>query len=395
MSDPVTNVEIEDVLSSIRRLVSENATAAHSAPFEVKTEESSHEPVAEVPKKLVLTPALRVEDSEEAPTQPEASDHITSEDTDSDFLEFNEETGAEVLSLSSKLPRFLQRHIELDALPEALPPKQEEPKSEIEQSQLDIINQMADSLDYVSGDRLDPAPQTEASAEPAEAVEEAEEEPVAASVQEVVLEDEDEAPVEAVEETEEEPLDVPEEAAEAQEPVVSEAETAPEVTTAPAEKLRASDFASVRPWENGDQKLSEWHSVRSPASQDYDPDVAGESDYAGTEVAALDWADHEPQDERKLHLSEPEPKVEPEVEPVEVEPTPVEDVIDVAPEAMAIEEEEPQVAEVVLDEEMLRELVGEIVRQELQGPLGERITRNVRKLVRREINRAFASRSLD
>ena len=51
--------------------------------------------------------------------------------------------------------------------------------------------------------------------------------------------------------------------------------------------------------------------------------------------------------------------------------------------------------EAVLDEEMLRDLVGEIVRQELQGPLGERITRNVRKLVRREINRALASRQID
>lgn len=45
----------------------------------------------------------------------------------------------------------------------------------------------------------------------------------------------------------------------------------------------------------------------------------------------------------------------------------------------------------VIDEEMLRELVAEIVRQELQGALGERITRNVRKLVRREIHRALSA----
>lgn len=49
----------------------------------------------------------------------------------------------------------------------------------------------------------------------------------------------------------------------------------------------------------------------------------------------------------------------------------------------------------VLDEETLRRLVGEIVREELQGALGERITRNVRKLVRREINRVLASRDFD
>ncbi|CUH63734.1 hypothetical protein TG4357_00857 [Thalassovita gelatinovora] len=50
--------------------------------------------------------------------------------------------------------------------------------------------------------------------------------------------------------------------------------------------------------------------------------------------------------------------------------------------------------EAILDEETLRELVAEIVRQELQGALGERITRNVRKLVRREIHRALTSHEL-
>ncbi|CUH54045.1 hypothetical protein [Shimia marina] len=47
-----------------------------------------------------------------------------------------------------------------------------------------------------------------------------------------------------------------------------------------------------------------------------------------------------------------------------------------------------------IDEAMLREMVADIVRQELQGALGERITRNVRKLVRREIHRALAAHDL-
>ncbi|WP_226341187.1 hypothetical protein [Gemmobacter serpentinus] len=46
------------------------------------------------------------------------------------------------------------------------------------------------------------------------------------------------------------------------------------------------------------------------------------------------------------------------------------------------------------DEEALREVVRDMIREELQGALGERITRNVRKLVRAEINRALASRDL-
>jgi len=44
-----------------------------------------------------------------------------------------------------------------------------------------------------------------------------------------------------------------------------------------------------------------------------------------------------------------------------------------------------------LDEAALRRLVAEIVHEELGGEMGERITRNVRKLVRREINRVLTS----
>jgi hypothetical protein len=57
--------------------------------------------------------------------------------------------------------------------------------------------------------------------------------------------------------------------------------------------------------------------------------------------------------------------------------------------ALALEDE------AVLDEEALRDLVAEIVREELMGTLGERITRNVRKLVRREIHRALNSQEFD
>lgn len=47
-----------------------------------------------------------------------------------------------------------------------------------------------------------------------------------------------------------------------------------------------------------------------------------------------------------------------------------------------------------LNEDMLRAMVAQIVREELQGEMGERITRNVRKLIRREINRALAIQDL-
>ncbi len=46
-------------------------------------------------------------------------------------------------------------------------------------------------------------------------------------------------------------------------------------------------------------------------------------------------------------------------------------------------------------EEALRLLVARLMREELQGKLGERITQNVRKLVRREMKRVLEARNLD
>jgi hypothetical protein len=86
--------------------------------------------------------------------------------------------------------------------------------------------------------------------------------------------------------------------------------------------------------------------------------------------------------------------------PTEAEPAtdwqdvPDQDALD--QEALATADREALTEEpVLLDEDMLRDMVSEIVRQELQGALGERITRNVRKLVRREIHRALASYNID
>jgi hypothetical protein len=55
----------------------------------------------------------------------------------------------------------------------------------------------------------------------------------------------------------------------------------------------------------------------------------------------------------------------------------------------------PDADEGILDEETLREIVADVVREELQGALGQRITRNVRKMVRREIRIALAAEDLE
>ena len=56
--------------------------------------------------------------------------------------------------------------------------------------------------------------------------------------------------------------------------------------------------------------------------------------------------------------------------------------------------DDDELFETVIDEATLRILVAQIVREELQGQLGERITLQVRKLVRSEIAKALDSRDL-
>ncbi len=49
----------------------------------------------------------------------------------------------------------------------------------------------------------------------------------------------------------------------------------------------------------------------------------------------------------------------------------------------------------IFSEQVLRELVRDLIREQLQGDLGERITRNIRKMVRAEISNALAVHKLD
>ena len=58
---------------------------------------------------------------------------------------------------------------------------------------------------------------------------------------------------------------------------------------------------------------------------------------------------------------------------------------DMLVEGIAAGASRPAPAAPILDEESLRGMINAIVREELQGELGDRITRNLRKLIRREI----------
>jgi len=119
----------------------------------------------------------------------------------------------------------------------------------------------------------------------------------------------------------------------------------------------------------------------------WEPDGDSDDAYSGTPNRALPW-------------NMPAGFTEAEVVDAKIEPAPAN-----SPEAVTwsdtetAKKPEPEPAEqqpdaVTLDQEALRALIAEVVREELQGALGERITRNVRKMVRREINRALTEKDL-
>ena len=285
MSDPVTNVEIEDVLSSIRRLVSESGGAQAevrkaSKIFENKVPEpeTGAETPAEKPAvldKLVLTPSLRVAEAPETVFESE----VTSE------------------------------------------------------------------------------PEAEAEAEPEiEAADEAEDAHEAAEHHSEVSE-------------ETQPEAVSEESAER----TAEAEQTPE--------LSADEHSKAPEGESLKDRIEQLEAAVS--SQD------GEWEEENDEsVETLQWEDHGDEGASDENMSAPEAFAEQHHD------------FDAADEADKITEAEDEYDflagdETLLDEDTLREMVADIVRQELQGALGERITRNVRKLVRREIHRALMAQEFE
>ncbi len=97
---------------------------------------------------------------------------------------------------------------------------------------------------------------------------------------------------------------------------------------------------------------------------------------------ALEWEEWEPEEDEEA--AEPAPQ-----DAAYADAAPEYDADEAEAEGLNLYSDEA-----VLDEDALREMVSELVREELQGVLGERITRNVRRLVRREIERALALRDM-
>lgn len=156
--------------------------------------------------------------------------------------------------------------------------------------------------------------------------------------------------------------------------------------------------------------VAEAASDREAAPEDelIDPDLL-RADWEQTARPDPDWpgldaVEAAPSEPRRLHLSDAEEWHQaPPKRPSSYERTREEIALEVSfPEAdnfTVVDFEARQDAALdfalPIDEDALQALVRDLIRQELQGELGARITRNLRKLVRREVQRALLSRDLE
>ncbi|MDT8328668.1 MAG: hypothetical protein RQ750_15005 [Roseovarius sp.] len=354
MSDPVTNMEIEDVLSSIRRLVS-NGKQAESGVAK-SAEPSKIEPA----NRLVLTPALRVDDvpsgqgpgiapPDEIEAPEEAAEFIMPEpeqgrdDGDAEDRAQDETEGHDDAS-----PRDNDEMSEPDSLAMQEPgdsQDEDHPASHAEHQNDSDSDENAE----VKGDLW---------LEKAEVRTEAVTDQV---TQDESSRDDDAAPP----------------------PAPTQA------TEQPATEDSPSDLEA---------QAAEFEAVVASRNDQWEPDGESGDDYAGGRVTPLSWGDAQ---DRAEEIEEEELSADPdwedadEVASARHEQSWSEDVLPVPPVEEWGDNDGLSLDDAVLDEEALRDMVSEIVRQELQGALGERITRNVRKLVRREIHRALTSQDMD
>lgn len=436
MSDRVTNVQIEDVLSSIRRLVSEDARPRR--PVSAPAPAPALAPLAE---RLVLSPALRVPE----PEPPQAADPAEPPMilTAPTLLPGQEEPP--VAQLEPAVVQEEQAFAQEDAavalpaaflLHDAARAEPEEILSDPDQdADLSLDDDQPEGDDLSGPEDLEPEQQDEAAAEQLEAL--------CAELTEAAEASEDDdldhvvdAPrLESVfdgwaEEGEPETMVEPSEpdhdsalerkiatleqmlhrqshrwtpVPDAQED--EQAEDVPEAED--AGDSRAADLSTLQP-EPKDAPDDDAELEHLPAAELPEIDVSAVAEAARTtfppEVA--DTVSEGPDDAAADDLAEPDtPSEKPafvrhmgrtghstleweDHAPAAADPRPaVLDRDDLPPAAASGATE--------LSEEALHAMVAEIIREELQGVLGERITRNVRKLVRREIHRVLMSQDFD
>lgn len=370
MSERLSSVEIEDVLSSIRRLVSEDLrpgakaeAAAAAAPDAAPSAPPAAEPAGA--DKLILTPALRIgPDAEAAATAPEAEVAMPS------FQSVRQGRGASVV----------------DRVTRAMPEGDWEPVAEAAAAPRSDWATEAEAAVEAAGAAWSEAPvaPVEQPADPmiapaVEAEEDAGNEAVASAPEDWPASDVPEAnwsdpgaqaPMEAEQPedpgwSEVEPMAIDRPAAERLEPVAlrdEEGGAMPDPLDPTEEEARVTGDAPA--------DLPDWARMEAEAQEMPDPGPSAASGPSAAPRQDAGWADAAEAEIRR-------------------------ELEDDATATVFARFDDEDHDERHFDEEMLRDLVRDIIREELQGALGERITRNVRKLVRAEIARALAVRDFE
>lgn len=323
MSDTVPNSDIEDVLSSIRKLVSYEGG---SKPQDSSASDREGEPHVQAPK-LVLTPALRVEDDQ-------ASSHSEAKTATETTLSETEEA--------------------LDLIAPDVP--------------------LAFTSARAARAKADEVQETLVLDQPVSTAATGAAQDVASEEQETDLVAQDE------QETAEELSEYRHQPVEEAEGHANSDPVQPDDMGDAVDDLQTSHQSLTA-------KIAALEEVIGREPDQWEPESEGLGENAGTDVDALPWEDHVQAD------NAPDPAVKPEeAAPVEPVAQSVQETVD------ATDDTDPALSDMedtILDEAMLRDLVSTIVREELQGALGERITRNVRKLVRREIHRAMSAQDFN
>jgi hypothetical protein len=353
MSKPVTHEEVEDVLSSIRRLVSEDKrplaglrSAPALAPAGAAPQQTPEQTAGNTaPGRLVLTPALRV-----APVSEDHADEM-------------------VASPADLAPLDLGSVAQQAWHPEPMASVGEDTASDLDSPAQDaaVADAEEDPDLLVDGDYGD------------ESYWDTQEEPTHGA--DGALPDET-GDAEAVQTSD-------------FRPVMPHIEP-DHVTVAAAIE---ADRQSADPAEPTDKvvpltaKIAALEAAMSGIVQDWEPDGDDADDLTGPDAPAMAWEDDVDLDATGAPFETAQASTF-EAEPDE----------DAAADATFDDEEDTPETPIgaafggddqLMDEDALRDLVSEIVRAELQGALGERITRNVRKLVRREIHRALTAQELE
>lgn len=379
MSDPAKNSEIEDVLSSIRRLVSEEARPPLRPQAPVK------------PDRLVLTPALRVADS---PIEPPLD--LTATDTES-------------------LP-------EDAAQPDAEMPDAEMHDGETHDVQADLPDHSdVDTQDATAQDQQDQDQQDQDQAEASDIEQDLEASDIEQDLQEESDPWSEHAPaLETVLNGDTDDQDRQSETvATADEPAAAEPQQPETEGSFDFDALRDAPLQGFDPEQGHHEpaaqvetaapvaavssalmdRIARMEAVVADQDGDWEPDGDAADANAATPTETLAWEDHVEDEIAAPEQVEADPETAHfrHAEPAYAAP---DDAMTAAQDADndysdAQDDDFTSAEDAILDEEALREMVADIVRQELQGALGERITRNVRKLVRREIHRALASHELD